>query len=74
MSSHRVCIDPEKLNRMRVEQGWGLEDVARMTGLGIGTLSDIETGKVKRPHPRTISKLVQRFGDTVLVSASELKK
>lgn len=46
----------EKLKHLRETMGWSLVDIADMTGMKTGHISDIENNK-RNPRPATVKKL-----------------
>lgn len=53
------------MRRLRRENGWTLEDVARRIGSHKGYVSDIETGKAAPPSVRLIARFARVFGQDV---------
>ena len=46
----------------REKRGFSQEELAEKTGVNKVTISNIETNKTKRPHPRTRHKLADHLG------------
>ena len=62
----KFSIDGVKLHKMRTNLRMTLEDVAERTGINIGTVSLIEGGLTKDPHPQTFLNLILLFGEDIL--------
>ncbi len=65
-SGKKFSIDGVKLHKMRLEMDMTLEDVAERTGINVGTVSLIEGGLTKDPHPQTFLNLILLFGEDIL--------
>lgn len=50
------------LQRLRIRQNLSLREAAERIGMNSSNLSEIETGKIRRPHPRTIRRLAAGYG------------
>ncbi|OVE80176.1 hypothetical protein BVY01_00690 [bacterium I07] len=50
-------IVPDLLIKYRNLRGWSQEELAYQAGLSTDTVHNLETGKVRNPHPNTIKKL-----------------
>lgn len=62
----KFSIDGMKLHKIRVDLDMTLEDVADRTGINVGTVSLIEGGLTKDPHPQTFLNLILLFGEDIL--------
>lgn len=47
-----------KIRKARAERGLSRRAFSKMCGVSVGTLNNIETGKVE-PHPSTVKKLLE---------------
>lgn len=59
-----IEFSPAKLRRMREHAGLSLTDLANLSGVHVRSLQDWENGKVKRPHPRNVARVLAALDGT----------
>ena len=57
-----VKYDLDEITRQRLIKGLSITELAGLSGLVYGTISDLEEGRTQKPHPGTIAKLAAVFG------------
>jgi transcriptional regulator with XRE-family HTH domain len=62
-------VDGARLRQLRTERALSQEDLERMTGIAVSTISNLERGKRSAQH-RTLRQLAEAFG----VEPKELMK
>jgi DNA-binding SARP family transcriptional activator len=53
---------PEALSAWRRAAGLSQRDLAERSGLGIGTIRDLEQGRIRRPRPASLRRLASALG------------
>lgn len=56
----------EKIRNLRLERQMSLGDLNKLTGVAIGTIGDIERGKVTNPGIFTLKKIARALGVSML--------
>lgn len=56
----------EKLKALRKEKNMTISDIHRLTGVAIGTIGDVERGKIQNPGIYTIEKIARALGVSTL--------
>jgi transcriptional regulator with XRE-family HTH domain len=54
-------VDGAKLRRLRTERALSQQDLERMTGIAVSTISNLERGKRSAQH-RTLRRLAEALG------------
>lgn len=64
------------ITALREERGWTLRDLSWITGISLGYLSDLETGRKSNPTMTILRKLATAFGLTItqLIEQLEIAK
>lgn len=68
-----INFDGDYFYSLRKEKGWTLRQVEDATGISNSYLSQLESGKIKKPSQSVVTKLINFYENNIRIEKSEFE-